>query len=71
MKSLVGETFGKYEVSRLLGKGGMGEVYEAFDTDKRRAVALKVLPDEYADDQTFRERFLRESTRRRFCKSRM
>ncbi|MFV8320998.1 serine/threonine-protein kinase [Mycobacterium sp. 23] len=61
MKSLVGETFGKYEVSRLLGKGGMGEVYEAFDTDKRRAVALKVLPDEYADDQTFRERFLRES----------
>lgn len=61
MKSLVGETFGKYEVSRLLGKGGMGEVYEAFDTDKRRAVALKVLPDEYADDHTFRERFLRES----------
>lgn len=61
MKSLVGETFGKYEVSRLLGKGGMGEVYEAFDTDKRRAVALKVLPDEYADDDTFRERFLRES----------
>ncbi len=61
MESLVGETFGKYEVSRLLGKGGMGEVYEAFDTDKRRAVALKVLPDQYADDQTYRERFLRES----------
>lgn len=61
MKSLVGETFGKYEVNRLLGKGGMGEVYEAFDTDKRRAVALKVLPDEYAEDDTYRERFLRES----------
>ncbi|OBK19345.1 serine/threonine-protein kinase [Mycobacterium asiaticum] len=61
MTSLVGETFGKYEVNRLLGKGGMGEVYEAFDTDKGRAVALKVLPEEYADDDTFRERFLRES----------
>ncbi|MDT5136048.1 MAG: serine/threonine kinase PknH [Mycobacterium sp.] len=61
MKSLVGGTFGKYEVSRLLGKGGMGEVYEAFDTDKGRAVALKVLTEQYADDDTFRERFLRES----------
>ncbi|BDE14790.1 hypothetical protein MKCMC460_36500 [Mycobacterium sp. 20KCMC460] len=61
MKTLVGGTFGKYEVNRLLGKGGMGEVYEAFDTDKRRAVALKVLTDQFADDATFRERFLRES----------
>ncbi|OBJ86647.1 serine/threonine-protein kinase [Mycobacterium asiaticum] len=61
MKSLVGGTFGKYEVSRLLGRGGMGEVYEAFDTDKRRAVALKVLTEQFADDDTFRERFLRES----------
>ena len=61
MKSLVGETFGKYEVRRLLRKGGMGEVYEAFDTDKRRAVALKVLTEHHADNETFRERFLRES----------
>lgn len=61
MKSLIGETFGKYQVSRLLGKGGMGEVYEAFDTDKRRFVALKVLTEQHADDDTFRERFLRES----------
>src|ERR1700712_2834542 len=61
MKSLVGGTFGKYEVSRLLGKGGLGEVYEAFDTDKGRAVALKVLTDQYANDDIFRERFLRES----------
>lgn len=61
MKSLVGGTFGKYEVKTLLGKGGMGEVYEAYDTDKGRSVALKVLPDEYAADETFRTRFLRES----------
>jgi len=41
--SRVGRTFGKYSLSRLLGKGGMGEVYEAYDTDKRRSVALKIL----------------------------
>ena len=61
MKSLVGGTFGKYEIRRLLGKGGMGEVYEAFDTDKGRTVALKVLRDQYAKDEIYRARFLRES----------
>jgi serine/threonine protein kinase len=61
VKSLVGGTFGKYEISRLLGKGGMGEVYEAYDTDKGRSVALKILTDRYADDERFRTRFLRES----------
>ena len=39
----------------------MGEVYEAYDTDKGRAVALKILPDQYAEDERFRGRFLRES----------
>src|ERR1700751_1987818 len=61
MKSLVGGTFGKYEIRRLLGKGGMGEVYEAYDTGKGRSVALKILTDQYAQDETFRARFLRES----------
>jgi serine/threonine protein kinase len=61
VKSLVGGTFGKYEINRLLGKGGMGEVYEAYDTDKGRTVALKLLTDQYAQDETFRARFLRES----------
>ncbi|MEY8015694.1 serine/threonine-protein kinase [Mycobacterium servetii] len=61
MKSLVGEMFGKYKVVRLLGTGGMGKVYEAYDTDKGRTVALKLLNEQYADDENFRARFLRES----------
>lgn len=61
MKTLVGGTFGKYEIKRLLGKGGMGEVYEAYDTAKGRTVALKLLTDQYSQDETFRARFLRES----------
>lgn len=61
MKSLVGQKFGKYDVRRLLGRGGMGEVYEAYDTDKGRIVALKILTDQYALDEIFRARFMRES----------
>ena len=57
----VGDSFGKYELKALLGKGGMGEVYEAYDTDKGRNVALKILPDQYAQDERYRARFLRES----------
>ncbi|MCA4727116.1 serine/threonine-protein kinase [Mycolicibacterium fortuitum] len=57
----VGSCFGKYELTALLGRGGMGEVYEAVDTDKGRTVALKILRAEYAHDEQFRTRFLRES----------
>lgn len=57
----VGERFGKYQLNALLGKGGMGEVYQAYDSEKDRYVALKILPAQYAQDDRYRARFLRES----------
>jgi predicted Ser/Thr protein kinase len=61
VESRVGTAFGKYNVISLLGKGGMGEVYEAYDADKKRAVALKILAEGLSHDETFRTRFQRES----------
>src|SRR5262245_47066392 len=57
----VGSTLGKYGVLRRLGKGGMGLVYEAFDTLLKRHVAIKVLGDALAEQQEALSRFLMEA----------
>ncbi|WP_246600126.1 serine/threonine-protein kinase [Skermania piniformis] len=56
-----GERFGHYELRAVLGRGGMGNVYEAHDTVKDRTVALKLLHAELARNPAYRERFRRES----------
>ncbi|MEO3761654.1 serine/threonine-protein kinase [Mycobacterium sp. B14F4] len=59
--SRLGTTFGPYELQSLIGVGGMGEVYRAYDTAKERTVALKLLRPDMAADPAFQERFRRES----------
>jgi YVTN family beta-propeller protein len=56
-----GVEIGGYRVEELIGRGGMGEVYRAYDGRLDRNVALKILAPRYADDDGFRERLLRES----------
>ena len=56
-----GTRLGRYEVLSLLGKGGMGEVYLAHDTQLRRQVAIKVLPGEVTKDRNRLSRFEQEA----------
>ncbi|MCC6366412.1 MAG: serine/threonine protein kinase [Bryobacterales bacterium] len=56
-----GQEIGPYRIAALIGRGGMGEVYQATDTRLERDVALKFLPADYVDTPDARERFRREA----------
>ena len=56
-----GTRLGHYDVTALLGEGGMGQVWQATDTQLNRDVALKILPDAFAADPDRLARFQREA----------
>jgi eukaryotic-like serine/threonine-protein kinase len=61
MAITIGQQLGSYEITALLGKGGMGEVYRARDAKLKRDVAIKILPDEFSLDPERVSRFQREA----------
>jgi serine/threonine-protein kinase len=56
-----GTQFGPYLLRRLVGRGGMGDVYEAEDTVRERIVALKLMSQTLSNDPVFRARMQREA----------
>jgi serine/threonine-protein kinase len=56
-----GTQFGPYRLRRLVGRGGMGDVYEAEDTVRERIVALKLMSQTLSNDPVFRSRMQREA----------
>jgi eukaryotic-like serine/threonine-protein kinase len=61
MALTIGTQLGSYEITALLGKGGMGEVYRAKDSKLKRDVAIKTLPEEFSRDPERVGRFQREA----------
>ncbi len=56
-----GKRIGKYQIGKLIGRGGMGAVYEATDVPLQRKVALKILPHEFSANEEALQRFVREA----------
>ena len=56
-----GAELGPYEILSLIGAGGMGEVYKARDSRLDRIIAIKILPDAFAQDKERLSRFEREA----------
>jgi hypothetical protein len=61
VSTLLGSTIAGYTIEAVAGRGGMGVVYRARDSDLDRVVALKLIAPELADDESFRARFVREA----------
>ncbi len=61
MALTVGSRIAHYDVTALIGEGGMGQVYQATDTKLNRQVALKILPEAFATDPDRLARFQREA----------
>ncbi|MCD4685442.1 MAG: serine/threonine protein kinase, partial [Anaerolineae bacterium] len=61
IQDLSGHLFGQYELRELLGAGGMGAVYRAYQSNLKREVAIKVMPPTLAADANFLTRFSREA----------
>src|SRR5215469_10704014 len=61
MPIAIGTQLGSHEITALLGKGGMGEVYRARDLKLKREVAIKILPEEFSRDADRVRRFQREA----------
>lgn len=62
MESYIGHTLGgRYEVREIIGTGGMAVVYKAYCNVLNRYVAIKVLKEEFAQDEEFRKRFYNEA----------
>jgi serine/threonine protein kinase/tetratricopeptide (TPR) repeat protein len=61
MADMTGRTFGKYRLTERLGRGGMAEVYRAYQPNLERDVAVKVMHGYLAEDEGFVGRFKREA----------
>ena len=57
---LIGKKIGGYEILELIGRGGMASVYRAHQVSMNRVVAIKMLPSQYLNDDTYMQRFHRE-----------
>jgi len=61
IRNVIGREIGPYRILRLIGKGGMGVVYQGVHTKLDQQVAVKVMTPEYSNEAGMRDRFIREA----------